>query len=166
MTNDDEPRWLTAEEQRAWVSFVGVLVKLPSALDADMRNSAGLSHFEYSVLSELSETAEWMLPMSRLAELANASLSRLSHVLTRMEKRGWIERLPCPENRRVTYAKLTKAGFEILAEAAPGHVETVRTLLFDALSPTQVKQLATISNRILTKLDPAGEWPPAAAHLK
>ncbi len=156
----DSPRWLTAAQKAAWITFSGVLIKLPYALDADMRGRTGFSHFEYLVLSVLSEKPDRTLSMSELASLSNASLSRMSHVVTRLEKRGWVSRCPSTDNGRVTRARLTDAGFEVLVDAAPGHVNTVRELVFDALTPEQQEQLAAISAQILSRLDPGGEWPP------
>lgn len=153
-------RWLTAAQQNAWIAFSGVLIKLPYALDADMRANAGFSHFEYLVMSVLSETVDRSLPMSRLASLTNASLSRMSHVVTRLEKKGWVSRSTGVDNRRITRANLTDAGFALLVEVAPAHVETVRHLVFDALTPEQQEQLAAISAQVLERLDPGGEWPP------
>ena len=83
-----EPQWLTGEERDAWIPLVGMLIKLPAALDAQLQRDAGLSHFEYMVLSRLSEAPDRTLRMSDLAILANGSLSRLSHVVTRLERRG------------------------------------------------------------------------------
>ncbi|MFD9735617.1 MarR family winged helix-turn-helix transcriptional regulator [Umezawaea sp. NPDC059074] len=159
----ETPRWLTANQQAAWIALSGVLIKLPYALDADMRGRTGFSHFEYLVLSVLSETSDRTLSMSDLASLSNASLSRMSHVVTRLEKKGWVSRCPSAENGRVTRARLTDAGFEVLVDAAPGYVKTVQELVFDALTPEQQEQLSVISTSILAKLDPGGEWPPAAA---
>ena len=113
-----------------------------------------------SVMSVLSEPDDRTLQMSQLAALTNASLSRLSHVITRLEKKGWVTRCPSAENGRITTARLTDEGFAALDAAAPGHVEAVRELVFDALTPTQVEQLAEISEQILDRLDPGGDWPP------
>jgi DNA-binding MarR family transcriptional regulator len=159
----EPPRWLTPDQQKAWITFNGVLIKLPYALDADLRKQAGFSHFEYLVMSVLSEPDDRTLQMSQLAALTNASLSRLSHVITRLEQKGWATRCPSAENGRITTARLTDAGFTALASAAPGHVETVQRLVFDALTPAQVEQLAEISDQILDRLDPGGEWPPRAS---
>ncbi|MCS7483989.1 MarR family winged helix-turn-helix transcriptional regulator [Umezawaea endophytica] len=156
----EAPRWLTAAQKKAWIAFSGVLIKLPYALDADMRGRTGFSHFEYLVLSVLSDQPDRTLSMSQLAALNNASLSRMSHVVTRLEKRGWVSRCPSSENGRVTRARLTDAGYEVLVEAAPGHVKTVQELVFDALTPEEQEQLATIALRVLGRLDPGGDWPP------
>ena len=102
-----EPQWLTGEERDAWIPLVGMLIKLPAALDAQLQRDASLSHFEYMVLSRLSEAPGHTLRMSDLAILANGSLSRLSHVVTRLERRGWVRRESCPADGRYTNAVLT-----------------------------------------------------------
>lgn len=93
--------------------------------------------------------------MSQLAAQANASLSRLSHVVSRLEKRGWVTRLPCPDDARATLALLTDVGLEQVREAAPGHVETVRRLVMDPLDEHDVGELARLCETILTRIDEA-----------
>lgn len=153
---DDETRWLTGEEQDAWRAFVGVLVRLPQALDSQLSRDAGLSHFDYGVLSGLSEASDRTLRMSDLAGLAEGSLPRLSQVVARLEKRGLVRRTPDPADGRYTLATLTDEGWETVAAAAPGHVAEVRRLVFDALEPAMVAQVAEISGRILRRVDPEG----------
>jgi len=156
----DGHQWLTHEERRAWIAFVGVLVKLPYALDVDCKQRSRISHFEYLVLSAISEAPHRSIPMKELATLANASLSRLSHVVARMEERGFVRRQPCPGNGRVTNATLTEEGMEVVEDTAPGHVTAVRSLVFEALTPDQVTQLDDICHAMLRRIDPEGEWPP------
>jgi DNA-binding MarR family transcriptional regulator len=150
---DEEPRWLDEDERRAWVNLVGVLVRLPALLDADLQRGAGLSHFEYGVLAGLSESPDRTLRMSQLARLANGSLSRLSHGVRRLEQRGWVQRRACPGDGRATIATLTDAGMAKVVEAAPGHVATVRALVLDALEPEEVARLEVIAGRLLARLD-------------
>lgn len=164
-TPDEPPRWLNHEEQLAWVAFNGVLIKLPFALDSELRRTGGIAHFDYLVLSVISESPQRTIPMSELAELTNASLSRLSHVVTRLEQRGWVVRTECPNDRRATNAVLTEAGLDMVEAVAPGHVATVRELVIDALSATQIRQLAAICQAILGRLDPDGDWPPRRLRL-
>ena len=95
----EAPRWLNAGELDSWLPVGGLLLKLPAALDAQMQRDSGLSHFEYLVLASLSEAPERTRRMSALAALANGSLSRLSHVVKRLEARGWIERRAVPVGR-------------------------------------------------------------------
>ena len=148
-----EPRWLSPVEQRAWRALAAVLLRLPPALDAQLQRDARLSHFEYLVLAGLSEAPARTLRMSDLAALCNGSLSRLSHVVKRLEKRGWVRRSPCPEDGRYINATLTEDGFAKLSASAPGHVHVVRSLVVDALSEDQVEQLIEIGTRITDRID-------------
>jgi DNA-binding MarR family transcriptional regulator len=147
-----EPRWLSPEEQRAWRALATILLRLPPALDAQLQRDARVSHFEYLVLAALSEAPARTLRMSDLAALCNGSLSRLSHVVKRLEKRDWVRRAPCPEDGRYINATLTEDGFAKLAASSPGHVGTVRELVVDALTPEQVEQLYEIGTRIADRI--------------
>jgi len=148
-----QPRWLNDTERQAWVPFVGLLLKLPHALDSAMRQRTGLSHFEYVVMAAMSESEGRTRPMSELADLVNASLSRLSHVVARLEQRGWVRRSTSPDSRRVTLATLTDDGMALVVATAPEHVEAVRALVIDVLKPAQLKQLAAISSQLLGNLE-------------
>ena len=149
---DAEPSWLSDDERDAWIRLVGVFIKLPAALDAQLQRDAGVSHFEYMVLSRLSEAPDHTLRMSDLAVLANGSLSRLSHVVTRLERRGWVRREPCPGDGRFTNAVLTDDGWDKVEATAPGHVAAVRELVIDALQPEQIGQLRDISLAIMGRV--------------
>jgi DNA-binding MarR family transcriptional regulator len=155
-----EPPWLSMQEMQAWWPLSGLVSKLPAALDRQLQTEAGISHFEYMVLSQLSAAPQRTLRMGDLAELANGSVSRLSHAVSRLERRAWIRREPSPENGRYMNATLTDEGYEKVAATAPGHVRTVRALVVDALSPTQLGQLREISELILRRIDPDAVWPP------
>jgi DNA-binding MarR family transcriptional regulator len=136
--------------------LVSVLELLPNALDTQLRRDAGLMHFEYFVLTMLSEAPKRTLRMSALAAQTNATPPRLSHVVKRLEDRGLVERIPCPEDSRATNARLTRAGWRKVQQAAPGHVAAVRENVIDALTSEQVDQLAAIAEAILGRLDPEG----------
>lgn len=155
-----EPRWLDADEREAWLRLIAVAELLPAALDAQLRRDEGLTHFEYFVLAMLSEAPERTLRMTALARRTNATLPRLSHVVRRLEERGLVERLPCPEDGRATNARLTAEGWEVVVAAAPGHVRAVRSLVFDPLSRAQVAQLRRIGDALLDVLDPEGHMTP------
>jgi DNA-binding MarR family transcriptional regulator len=155
-----EPRWLSTAETDAWIALVGVLIKVPAALEGELRRRAGLSHFEYLAMSALSEAADRTLPMSELATLSNASLSRLSHVIAKLERNGWVTRAACPGNGRVTNATLTDAGFDLVVRTAPVHLELARRYVLDALDPEQVGQLTAIARQILATVDPEALYPP------
>jgi DNA-binding MarR family transcriptional regulator len=149
-------RWLSEEEQVAWLALAELVIKLPAALDQQLQRDAGLSHFEYMVLAALSEAPTRSLRMSDLAMFANGSLSRLSHVVKRLEQKGWVRREACPSDGRYTNALLTEEGYAKVASTAPGHVERVRDLVVDALTPEQLGQLRAIGEAILRRADPGG----------
>jgi DNA-binding MarR family transcriptional regulator len=149
-------RWLDDDELDAWVRFIAVVERLPGVLDSQLRRDSGLTHYEYFVLAMLSEAPDRTLRMTALAARTNATLPRLSHVISRMEQRGLVRRSPCPEDRRAFNVTMTAAGYESLVAAAPGHVANVREHVIDALSAEQVHQLAGIATAMLRRLDPQG----------
>lgn len=155
-------RWLSPHELSAWVRFASVLELLPGVLDAQLRRDSELTHFDYRVISLLSETEEHTMRMGSLARLTNSTLPRLSHVVHRLEERGYVERVPCPEDKRATNARLTERGWQKVLEAAPGHVQAVREHVLDALTPEQVAQLERITEQIMHRLDPDGELRPVS----
>lgn len=156
MAETNKPRWLDDDEQEAWLSLASVFLTLPAALDAQLQADSGMLFYEYMVLSMLSHAPGSTMRMRRLAMLTNGSLSRLSQVVARLERRGWVERRPDPTDGRATLAVLTGAGRKQLDAAAPGHVETVRRLVFDPLTKTQQRQLSEISGRIRKAIEPSG----------
>jgi DNA-binding MarR family transcriptional regulator len=151
-----EPRWLTPEQLGAWIRFIAVVELLPGALDQQLQRDAGLTHFEYMTLAMLSEAPDRTARMTTLATRTNATLPRLSHVVTRLVARGYLERRPCPTDGRATNAVLTEEGMAKLVETAPGHVATVLADVIDPLDAEQIPQLADIMARMLTRLDPDG----------
>jgi DNA-binding MarR family transcriptional regulator len=151
----DEPRWLTDEQQRVWRQLIAVLIRLPAALEAQLQRDSGLTHVGYIVISTLSEQPDRMLPMSRLAEKASASLSRLSHVVSRLESQGWVRRVRSPSDGRVQLAVLTDAGYDKVVQSAPGHADVVQELVFDALTPAQIRQVEKMCVALLGALDTA-----------
>jgi DNA-binding MarR family transcriptional regulator len=152
-----DPVWLSDDEQRTWRRTAAVMTLLPAALDAQLQRDAGLTQFSYLVLAMLSEEPGHTLPMSELASTVSSSLSRLSHVVSRLEQQGWVVREPCPGNGRVTMARLTGSGSEKVRATAPGHAAEVRRLVFDAIGCDRVGDLGEITGAILARLDPAGK---------
>jgi DNA-binding MarR family transcriptional regulator len=146
-------RWLTPDELRAWLKLAGVMLKLNPTLDSQLQRDSDLTHFEYLCLAMLSEEENRTLRMSGLAARVNASLSRLSHVISKLEKRGLVARTPCPESRRVTLVSLTDEGWRVLVKAAPGHVETVASLVFDGLDPADVAALERVAAHIVNRIE-------------
>ncbi len=151
---EDETVWLDTEERRAWMALVSVMMRLPQALDQQLRTDANLTHFEFTVLTVLSNSPDNTMKMSSLAATVEGSLSRLSQVVTRLERREWVERVPDTEDRRTTWARLTPTGREVVECVAPSHVATVRKLVIDPLTRAQLRQLADIGDRIMQATDP------------
>ncbi|MFL6134636.1 MAG: MarR family winged helix-turn-helix transcriptional regulator [Nocardioidaceae bacterium] len=146
-------RWLDDDELRAWLKLAGVMLKLSPALDSQLQRDFDLTHFDYLCLAMLSDSDDRTLPMSELAARTNATLSRLSHVISKLEGRGWVARRPSPHSRRVTLVSLTEDGWKLLVDAAPGHVETVRSLIFDDLSREDVAALERIAGHIVERIE-------------
>jgi DNA-binding MarR family transcriptional regulator len=153
-SSSSEPRWLGPEEKQAWLALASVLIRLQSALDAQLQRDAGISHFEYAVMARLSEAPDRTMRMSVLATLTEGSLPRISQVVGRLEKRGWIRRTPDPSDGRYTLAVLTGEGLAKVLKSAPGHVGEVRRLVFDPLTKAQSRQLRDIGRRIMRTIDP------------
>ena len=149
-----EPQWLSEEEQAAWLVLIGVLFKLPAALDSQLRRDSALTHFDYGVMAALSDAPNRTMRMSELADFNQCSLSRLSHGVKRLEDRGWVQRSPLPSDGRITVAKLTSAGMRKLVATAPGHVEEVRRLVMDGLTPKQLSTLREVGESILKHIGP------------
>jgi DNA-binding MarR family transcriptional regulator len=146
-------KWLTATELDSWLSLVRLMTWLPWSIDQQLQRDSSLRIVEYQVLGMLSQTPERTMRMSSLAEITNASLSRLSHLVKRLEKRGLVRREPDPADGRFTRAILTDQGSQTLAAAAPGHVAHVRSLVIDVLSPEQLRRLGQTADRIISRID-------------
>ncbi|GAA2850584.1 MarR family transcriptional regulator [Streptosporangium fragile] len=153
-------RWLDDDEQRTWRAFLAASQLVQEELDRQLLRDSGMPHAYYTVLVRLSEAPGRTLRMSELAAQVNSSQSRLSHAVKRLEERGWVRREPCAADKRVSWAVLTDRGFEVLAAAAPGHVEAVRQSLFDRLDPDQVRRLAEICAAVLAGSAPDPETSP------
>jgi DNA-binding MarR family transcriptional regulator len=141
-------RWLTAHEQLVWRAYLVATQRLQAQLDRDLQQQAGLSLGAYQILAMLSEARDRTLRMSELAVLTLSSRSRLSHAVDRLEANAWVERRPCPDDRRGAVAVLTEAGLSVLRAAAPKHVHSVRRHLFDRLTPAQQAQLGVICSAV------------------
>jgi DNA-binding MarR family transcriptional regulator len=146
-------KWLTAEELESWLSVVRLMTWLPWSIDQQLQRDSNLAMVEYQVLAMLSESPRRTMRMSSLAEVTNASLSRLSRVVKRLEDRGLVRREPDPSDGRFTLAILTDDGLRTIVDAAPSHVAHVRSLVIDALSSEQLRRLGRDAERILSRID-------------
>lgn len=143
----DDSLWLTATEKEAWTGLISLILLLPGRLEAPLRK-VDLTLFEYLTLSHISEAEDRRIRMSELAYLTNGSLSRLSNVVKRFEQRGWVVRFPDPTDGRYTIAALTDAGYRLVVDAAPIHVQAVRDFVLDPLSATDQQALARIAAKL------------------
>ena len=139
-----EPRWLDDNEQRAWRAFIAAQRVVNSRIEQQLQRDAGMPHTYFEILDRLSDAADGRLRMSELAVSTLGSRSRLSHAVNRLEQVGWVRREGIESDRRGQVAILTEEGRQKLKDTAPGHVETVRQSVFDALSTEQVEQLHDI----------------------
>jgi DNA-binding MarR family transcriptional regulator len=153
--DDENPpvKWLTAAQLDSWLSLVRLMTWLPWSIDQQLQRDSNLGMVEYQVLAMLSKNPERTMRMSSLAVVTNASLSRLSHLVKRLEGRGLVRREPDPTDGRFTNAILTDEGFEVLAKASPEHVAHVRSLVIDVLSPEQLRRLGLAADRIMSRID-------------
>ena len=150
---DDVVPWLTSEELDSWLAVVRMLVWLPWSIDQQLRRDSDISMVEYQVLAMLSTSKNWTKRMSALADVTNASLSRLSHIVKRLEGRGLAYREPDPSDGRFTNAILTEDGFQAISAAAPGHVAHVRSIVIDVLSREQLRLMGRAAERIMANID-------------
>ncbi|TWF95736.1 MarR family winged helix-turn-helix transcriptional regulator [Saccharopolyspora dendranthemae] len=151
-----DTRWLSDHEQRAWRKLAALMSVVPTALDGQLQRDSGLTMFGYWVLAMLSEAPGRQLRMSHLAQQSNASASRVSHVVSRLEQQGFVARRKAEDDARGSIAELTEDGMAKVVASAPGHVEQVRSLIMDGLGPGQVELLDELCTALLAQVDPDG----------
>jgi len=144
--------WLSDDEQRAWRTYLRMSSLLPAALNRKLQQDCGLTLPEYEVLGQLSEAPERRLRPYQICEALNWEQSRLSHQLTRMERRGLVARQECAADGRGAFIELTAAGADAIGSAAARHVATVRELVFDRLSDAQRAAFEEACETIVTAL--------------
>jgi DNA-binding MarR family transcriptional regulator len=126
-------RWLNSEQQVAWRAYLLGTARLMAKLDEDLRQF-GLGLNDYEILVRLSEAPERRLRMAELADRLHQSRSRLTHTVGRLEAAELVRRTSCKSDKRGVWAELTDAGFGLLDQAAPYHVEGVRENFVDLVS--------------------------------
>ena len=144
--------WLSAQEEQLWRAWTQLNAELSATLQREMQNDAKLSLSDYEVLVHLTDSPEGRVRVSDLARLLQWERSRVSHHLTRMERRGLVERRECAEDGRGAFIAVTKAGRTANEQAAPGHVAAVRRLVFDALDEDDVSCLSQVIDKMLSRL--------------
>ena len=146
---DTGANWLDQEQQQIWRNWLSGVARINQYLDADLRNR-GLDLSEYEILVSLSEAEGRRLRMSELADLVHQSRSRLTHAVSRLERRGIVRRSSASDDRRGVYAQLTEEGFAVLEAAAPSHVQAVREIFVDVCDPDDFRALGRIMRAVLS----------------
>lgn len=146
------PRWLNAEERRAWLAFITTANLLNRRLDQQLTRDDGLSHLQYEILVRLGDAPEHELRMTELAAAMLNSKSKLTYQIDRLAKSGLVRRRTSSGDMRAIYAVLTDAGRDKLHDAAPGHVAIVRELFIDVLTPAQLAAIGDGLGEIARRL--------------
>jgi DNA-binding MarR family transcriptional regulator len=153
--------WLSDPEQHMWRGWLKLNAELAARLQRELQDDAGLSMPDFDVLVHLTDAPDGRVRVTDLARLLHWERSRVSHHVTRMERRGLVERAECADDGRGAFVAITPAGRAAIEQAAPGHVRAVRGLMFDALSSEDVVQLGSAIDKVLARLDDAAR--PAAS---
>lgn len=156
-----EPTWLSPTEQRTWRRWLRLNALLPGALHRQLQTDAGLSLPDFDVLVQLTDSDQGRVRVTELANGLHWERSRVSHHITRMERRGLVTREECSDDGRGAWVVLTIEGRAAIERAAPAHVETVRRLVFGVLSRAEVEVLSTVIDKVLVQLQ-ADETPAPA----
>lgn len=154
---DDSP-WLSTDEQHLWRRWLRLNAVLPGVLHRELQADAGVSLSDFEVLVKLTDIPDGRVRVSDLARELTWERSRLSHHVTRMERRGLVHRSGCEDDGRGAWVVLTAAGRSAIERAAPGHAATVRRLVFDGLTPGELAIMTEVISRVLSRvLAEAGE---------
>jgi DNA-binding MarR family transcriptional regulator len=149
--SDDDP-WLSDAQQKAWRTYLEMTAALEARIERDLQSAAGMPHAYYMILAMLSEAPDRSMRMHELAGVVQASQSRLSHAVSRLEEHGWVRREQATGDRRGQLAILTDDGLARLVEVAPSHAETVRSIMFDPLSDRRLRQFQEICGMVLAQM--------------
>ncbi|MFC5731647.1 MULTISPECIES: MarR family winged helix-turn-helix transcriptional regulator [Nocardioides] len=153
----ETPRWLSASEQNAWRTIVGLHQKLNAAMSRDLQASSKLSGADFQILVALTDAPDGRQRFQELAKVVEWEQSRLSHQIARMTKRGLVTRQDCAEDARGAFVVITPAGRQVIEAAAPRHVALVRRLVIDVLTADELATLARLSQRVIDRLEDASE---------
>lgn len=148
---EDAP-WLSADEQNLWRRWLRLNALLPAVLHRELQADAGLSLPDFEVLVKLTDTSDGRVRVSDLARELNWERSRLSHHVTRMERRGLVRRTECRDDGRGAWVVLAKKGRSAIERAAPGHAAAVRRLIFDDMTAQERRVMTGMIDRVLGRL--------------
>ncbi|SHE57579.1 DNA-binding transcriptional regulator, MarR family [Ferrithrix thermotolerans DSM 19514] len=144
-----ERLWLSQEQLLTWTNFLAASQLIEQRVDSQLRHDFDFSHSEYEILVRLSQAEDHTMRMGRLAQLTIINKSALTYKISNLSKKGLIDKVPCKDDARGLNVVLTKEGERLLHEIAPSHVKTVREVLIDQLSPTELEALHKISEKLL-----------------
>jgi DNA-binding MarR family transcriptional regulator len=156
---------LDALQRTAWIRFAGVAAGIPAELNSRLLAESGISQFEFLVFNHLNMSEGGAMPMTRLSLLLASSLSRLSHVVSRLEKVGRVERFRSDADRRVQIVRLTERGLELFRTAGPGYYAAVRELFFDRLDHAELADLDRLMTKLLAGVDAGGILAPLVEEI-
>jgi DNA-binding MarR family transcriptional regulator len=152
-----DARWLDERQQRAWRGYLAMQAQLHAQLNRRLQAESGLSLADFDVLVALSDRQDVQMRVLELAETLQWEKSRLSHQLSRMQRRGLVERHDCADDARGAFIVLSPAGRHAIEQAAPAHVEAVHSLVFDGLDARQIDTLAEIAGVVLGRIGARAE---------
>jgi len=137
-------------ESYAWIQVVRLVAVLPGSLDTQLQRVSGVNSAEFYVLLHVSNSPDRTLQVTDIANASNMSLSRLSHLVARLEAKGLATRAPSAANgRRVTLVTVTNAGAALVEVALPRHLEYLRKTAFSLLAPGDLEKLGALSRHVV-----------------
>ncbi|MFF5521852.1 MarR family winged helix-turn-helix transcriptional regulator [Streptomyces coeruleorubidus] len=151
--NKQPTRWLTPVEQDCWRSVMRMYEKLGGRLNRHLQAESDLSGADYAILVSLTDVPDGRMRHVDLAKCLEWEKSRMSHQITRMVKRGLVERQECAEDGRGAFVAITPKGREVIEEAAPRHVEAVRRLFVEPLTPEELRTFACVADRVVEHVE-------------
>jgi DNA-binding MarR family transcriptional regulator len=147
------PRWLDSGEERAWRAYLAMNGRLAARLNRRLQQDSELSLSDFEVLVHLTDRDDERVRAFELAREMQWEKSRLSHQLARMQRRGLIDRVECPEDGRGAFVVLTPDGRAVIDQAAPHHVDAVREYFLDQLTEDELRTLGALAERVLARLE-------------
>jgi DNA-binding MarR family transcriptional regulator len=159
---DDLPpfeRRLTRQQQRAWLAYMRVQLRLSYEMNRQLQNDSDLSLADYDVLNALRYSPDGAMQISALAARISWERSRLSHQARRMSARGLVTCDVLPSDRRATEVRLTDQGWQAIADASEGHIQLVRRLFFGGLPADHLAAVTEALEAVYANLIENGSLP-------
>ena len=145
---------VTPEEWDVWRTFRSMGRKLDLALERQLQADAEISAADFGVLGALFEAPDRQLRARDLGQRLSWEKSRISHQVSRMEKRGLVERRECETDARGSWIGMTPDGSRAVLGAMRDHAATLRRYFFDVLDPAELEAFKAASNRVIDVIEP------------